>query len=60
MSRIEGGDRATSYVWHKINGSQATVSGVGSQMPLGGGPTWLPTEARDTIGTWIDQGAQNN
>ena len=60
MSRINPGDRPTSYVWNKINGTQTAVGGVGSQMPLGGGPTWLPTNLRDTIGTWIDEGAQNN
>jgi hypothetical protein len=59
MSRIEPGERATSYVWHKLNGTQASVGGVGSQMPLTG-PPYLGTSDLDTIGTWIDEGAQNN
>jgi len=58
MDRIEPGDHTLSYLWHKVNGSQASVGGAGSQMPLSGGP--LSQGEIDGIAGWIDAGALNN
>jgi hypothetical protein len=58
MQEIEPGDRATSYIWHKLNGTQASVGGSGSRMPLSGG--FLNTTQLNTIGAWIDAGAPEN
>jgi hypothetical protein len=58
MDRIEPGDHTLSYLWHKVNGSQASVGGTGSQMPLTGGP--LSQAEIDGIAGWIDAGALNN
>ena len=55
LKRVEPGDATKSFMWHKINGTQADVGG-GSQMPLGA-PA-LPQETIDLITEWIDGGAQ--
>jgi hypothetical protein len=51
LDRIEPGARATSYLFHKISGSQGTVGGSGTQMPpsaaLGG-------DEIERIGLYID------
>ena len=58
MDRVEPGDPDVSYLVHKIQGTQASVGGSGSQMPLGGSPL---TQAQiDTIRAWIKTGAPNN
>ena len=54
MDRIEPGDYTTSYVLHKIAGTQA----VGQRMPLGG--PYLSDDDILLMGTWVDQGAMNN
>lgn len=51
---IEPGDALRSYLWHKVNGTQALADGAGSNMPLG---RWLTEEEIDLLGTWIDEGA---
>jgi hypothetical protein len=51
---IEPGDALYSYLWHKINGTQALAEGSGTSMPLG---RWLDPEEIDRVGDWIDQGA---
>jgi len=51
INRIEPGDHLSSYLWHKINGTQADVGGGGGRMPLGG--VLLPEEI-DLIAAWID------
>jgi len=56
LNRIEPGDSAKSYLWHKINGTQADVGGGGSNMPLGAGA--LPQATLDIINEWIAGGAQ--
>jgi hypothetical protein len=55
MKRINPGNAALSYLLHKVNGTQGTVGGSGSQMPLGGSP--LSPATRATIENWINSGA---
>ncbi|HEY0137235.1 MAG TPA: hypothetical protein VGB85_24295 [Nannocystis sp.] len=55
LLRVEPGDASKSFLWHKINGTQADVGG-GSKMPLGAPD--LPQETIDLIAAWIDAGAQ--
>lgn len=50
-SRIQPGNHESSYLWHKINGTQADVGGGGGRMPLGGA---LLQEEIDLIAAWID------
>lgn len=47
--------REDSYLWHKLNNTQADVGGGGLKMPLGGA---LDAADLEAIGLWIDQGAQ--
>jgi len=58
---VEPGDPEGSYLWHKINGTQASVGGGGLDMPspLAGmdDPTVLTQEQYDTIEAWIAGGA---
>jgi hypothetical protein len=56
LDRIEPGDPARSYLWHKIKGTQRTVGGTGSRMPLGGR---LSDAQIEKIRQWIVQGAKN-
>jgi CHRD domain len=58
LNRIEPGDPQKSYLWHKINGTQATVGGSGGRMPFGRAP--LPADQIAKIQQWITQGAKNN
>jgi hypothetical protein len=55
LNRVEPGDHLTSYVFHKISGTQADVGGGGSNMPLGA-PLFSQTDI-DLIAQWIDEGA---
>lgn len=48
----------SSYLVHKIQGTQATVGGSGDRMPLGGTP--LSAEQITLIRAWIAAGAKNN
>jgi hypothetical protein len=48
----------SSYLVHKIQGTQATVGGSGGRMPLGGTP--LSAEQITLIRAWIAAGAKNN
>ncbi len=50
LNRIEPGDRMRSFLWHKINGSQANVGG-GARMPRGGMLNEIQIER---IGRYID------
>ncbi|MCO4743992.1 MAG: hypothetical protein KC912_04335 [Proteobacteria bacterium] len=54
LALIEPGDALYSYLWHKVNGTQALAEGSGTSMPLG---WWLAPEEIDRIGDWIDEGA---
>lgn len=51
---VEPGDADQSYLWHKLNGSQADVGGSGLSMPFG---TMLDGATLQTIETWINDGA---
>jgi mono/diheme cytochrome c family protein len=48
----------SSYLVHKIQGTQSNVGGSGGQMPLGRNP--LSQAQIDTIRQWIADGAPNN
>jgi hypothetical protein len=48
----------SSYLVHKIQGTQATVGGSGARMPLSGTP--LSNTTINIIRNWILQGAPNN
>jgi len=51
----------SSYLVHKIQGTQGTVGGSGARMPLGcSGGSRLPNATINTIRNWILQGANNN
>ncbi len=51
---VEPGSVATSYLFHKLAGTQASVGGVGGSMPPGG---MLVADEMATIEAWIDAGA---
>ncbi len=55
MNRVEPGDSANSYLFHKVEGTHLDVGGEGNKMPLGG---QLDAGKIDTIKQWIDGGAQ--
>src|SRR5262249_59489679 len=66
MDRVEPGDHTLSYLWHKVDGSQASVGGGGSRMPqfcdptlMGSNPCLTPDQLAGLAG-WIDAGALNN
>jgi hypothetical protein len=48
----------SSYLVHKIQGTQGSVGGSGGRMPLGGAP--LTDDEIATIRAWITAGALNN
>ncbi|HMV68385.1 MAG TPA: lamin tail domain-containing protein [Myxococcota bacterium] len=56
LKEIKAFDRQNSYMWHKLNGTQGTVGGSGSRMPLSGG--FLNTAQLNTFQAWIDGGAR--
>jgi len=64
MDRVEAGSPTTSWLMHKLDGTQGMFTAqcasmsCGSQMPLGG--PFLETEVLDTIRTWILNGAVND
>ena len=58
MMRVTPFQPDSSYLVHKIQGTQGTVGGSGGQMPLGGTP--LPAQQISLIRAWITQGAKNN
>ncbi len=55
MNRIEPGFPDDSYIWHKLNDTQAAVGGAGLQMPRVGPP--LTQAELDMVETWILEGA---
>ncbi|GAB4289847.1 MAG: hypothetical protein Kow0090_02740 [Myxococcota bacterium] len=55
LDRVEPGDTAASYLWHKLNGTQAEVGGSGVKMPKGGS---LTADELQLIKEWIEQGAK--
>jgi hypothetical protein len=50
---VEPGDYLASYLWHKLNGSQALAGGAGTRMPLG--EPWS-AEDLELVAVWIDLG----
>ena len=58
MNRITPGDPSQSYLVHKIEGTQASVGGAGSRMPLGRAA--LSSTQIATIRAWITSGTPNN
>jgi hypothetical protein len=58
MMRVKPAVPDSSYLVHKIQGTQASVGGSGGQMPLGGAP--LSQSQIDLIRAWIAAGARNN
>jgi hypothetical protein len=54
MVRVEPGSLNESYLWHKINGTQAEVGGSGLIMPSN---IPLTQDERDLFGKWIAGGA---
>ncbi len=55
MDYISPGDTTNSYLWHKINGTQASVGGSGDDMPKGGSA--LSAVNLALIESWILAGA---
>ena len=53
--QVKPGDPDTSYLWHKVMGTQANVGGLGLQMPQGG---MLSAEDLAKIEAWIVAGAK--
>ncbi len=58
LLRIKPLEPDSSYLVHKIQGTQASVNGSGSRMPLGGAP--LSQAQIDTVRAWVKKGASNN
>jgi hypothetical protein len=59
MFRIAPGSRTESYLYYKILGDTTVIQAGFAQMPLA--PTQPLSDIEiETIGKWIDQGAQNN
>jgi hypothetical protein len=54
MDLVVPGSLERSYLWHKLNDSQANVAGHGTVMPIGGR---LGVRDLDTIAAWILGGA---
>jgi hypothetical protein len=52
MKRILKGDHTKSYLWHKVNGSHATVGGTGVRMPKSG--TAFTATELDRLAKYID------
>lgn len=58
MNLVTPSNTAQSYLVHKIEGTQASVGGIGGRMPLGGSA--LSATQIATIKGWIDAGAPDN
>lgn len=58
MMRVRPLQPDSSYLVHKIQGTQTTVGGSGGQMPLGLTP--LSGQQISLIRAWITEGAKNN
>ena len=57
MALVTPGSERNSYLLYKIEGTQATVHGGGSRMPLGG---QLSATDIDILRAWVVEGAQDN
>ena len=58
MDRITPGEPDSSYLVHKIQGTQLDVGGTGQRMPLIG--CCLSQTQIETILAWVEAGAENN
>jgi hypothetical protein len=58
LMRIRPGQPDSSYLVHKIQGTQASVGGSGVRMPLGRAA--LSQAQIDTVRAWVSAGAPNN
>lgn len=58
LMRVKPCEPDSSYLVHKIQGTQGTVGGSGGQMPLGRAA--LSQAQIDVIRQWITDGAPNN
>ena len=58
LLRVKPSEPDSSYLVHKIQGTQSTVGGSGGRMPLGRAA--LSQAQIDIIRQWIADGAQNN
>lgn len=58
LMRIRPNQPDSSYLVHKIQGTQASVGGSGGRMPLGGAP--LSAGEIQTIRDWVAAGAPDN
>lgn len=58
LALIAPGNVEQSYLWHKVNGTQASVGGSGARMPYQSAA--LPASQLSLIRQWIEQGAMNN
>ena len=55
MPLVTPGDPEHSYLWHKVNGTQADVGGLGGAMPFG--ESSLSADQLLLLRTWIERGA---
>jgi hypothetical protein len=55
LDYVAPGDPQSSYLLHKLDGTQADVGGAGARMPMGGE---LAEDHVITIEDWIDAGAK--
>ncbi len=61
LRRVRSFRPDSSYLVHKIQGTQGSVGGGGQRMPFGcSGASCLSNATINTIRNWILQGAQNN
>lgn len=58
MRRVRPSLPDSSYLIHKVQGTQTSVGGIGDRMPLGGAP--LTAAEIERIRGWILLGAKNN
>jgi hypothetical protein len=58
LLRIKPFEPDSSYLIHKVQGTQASVGGSGVQMPRGAPP--LSQEVIDLMRAWVSKGAGNN
>ena len=56
LDRVAPGSPDDSYLWHKVNGTHASVGGSGDPMPAPGGG--LDAGSLATIEAWISGGAE--
>lgn len=59
LKRVTAGSANSSYLINKLEGTQSSAGGNGSQMPPGNGLA-LSSTTIQTIKNWINNGASNN